>query len=332
MSVNIEPGWINRLNDQYIHVVQRLKTAQASHFSIHLHEFTKGLFQSFKTKSPECKNREILNRISYLADKQIEYYKSCKFSFIEIFFSALRNFFVFGEFHSSAYLAKRKSSELLLKLEEDKPSKNPINRDLFVNLRSKKNRAIVQGNLKLPYFVKKIKNTAKQFRIRKSQFLRNKPLLMKKKMMHDLNRAWSLYDKSAMFITAFWEILLKDIKIQNWEKIKSRPLKFCITLTPIKGKINFFNVAINKKIVFTIREDETKKMIKFSTGVNEGLVGSKGPVSIKLALVEIANSLSQDPNECLATFTAILPLGIKKKISIKPSEALKYLKLISWET
>lgn len=112
MSSNNIPSWQSKLNEAHkeIEEYSELTSNHYPLYSIDLHDIAKGLLEEAQNHGHT--NKQILNKVDTLADRQLKYYKSSKFHVVERFFSSLRNLLTLGTFHSSAYLASKLAKQL----------------------------------------------------------------------------------------------------------------------------------------------------------------------------------------------------------------------------
>ncbi len=109
-------SWVVHLNIEYCKVTNNEKLRLQNPSLIKLNAIAIGLYNADKYKRKECTDEKLLGRIRFLANRQLKYYKSNKFCFIERFFSSLYNLVVIGKFQSSAFLAKKISDKLLAEI------------------------------------------------------------------------------------------------------------------------------------------------------------------------------------------------------------------------
>lgn len=341
MVINNTIPWIDKLNIKYIYVADPVNTIRAkSAASIRLHEIVKGLRLAIKNNHVEYRNEELLKKIHFLSKKQLIYYKSKKFAFVEQFFSALRNLFALGKFHSSAALARNMSGRLLCELKRQKARQMPkptssqiINSSLLEHSKSisamPKQENEPKIDQQLPIDKSKVEEVRDEKIAEKTPELQ-KPLSTKEKIIKEICQLGN--NPGEKFISDVWDNLLKDENIKHWEKISDHQTKYKINFhKPLKGKYKGkykkWKFYIHETIEFVLHERGTKKIMDFSIGKN---VGFKGPLSSMLKGIEVEESID-DPDEHTATFIIDGSILIRGKYPVSTSKALRYLKKIQWK-
>jgi len=342
MNVQAPFPWINHLNLEYHKVSKNHKKIQSKAYSIDLHEITKGFFQAIKKNQKKILDRTTVKRVNFLAQAQLNYYKSKKFSFIEKFFSAFVNLFVLGKFHSSAYLAKKLSDQILSEFKE----KNKLNQladqfhfkipekkmDFIKNkialtraqIKNPENKRQNTQNDELNNEINNIDPQLAEVEIVKDE-IKDQQLFFKEQIINDLKKIWVAEDISVGFMNEIWDVLLKYAHIKSWEKISDNPTKYSLTLSKsLKGKYGFaFNFEIKENLEFIVIEKENIKILDFIIGDKKGMVG---PLGTKLKSL----SFKEELNSCFITFDIKGLFG--GTYPMLANEAVDYIKKVEWTT
>lgn len=269
MTINNDISWTKQLKNEYDQA-KKLEKSKVN-TAIPLDKIVTGLFNAIKEKKIDKTNKKITKQVNFLVDEQLKYYNSSKFGFIEKFFSALRNFFTFGKFSSSAYLAR----QLLERLDAPKSS------------------------------------------------------ALKDKLIKDLKKIWSSDDTCTRLINDFWEVLLKEADLEKTLE-KDNDNKFCITFSkPIKGKYKVINFTIHQSLKFTIREEETKKVIEF-IGDNFDFSVFSATLNIKIKEMVVEKCSNADSGGCQLTFGIEGMSDLIKNRPIPAAKVQKFLNRIKW--
>lgn len=314
--------------------------------SLKLHEIVKGLFD-LKAQKPLTRNKKSLEKIHFLAEHQLNYYKCKKFSFLERFFSSLKNLFVFRQFHSSAYLAEKWSSQLLQEINQTE-LKRVSSEGLFKNIQRKMKREeiILKQDSTKPEEIIPVEKAVDPITSIKEEFINketnpfqdievpknkesdsvqpNKTHTVKEQFLEALNRAWSSQSSGVNFVSEVFKGMLQEADIVKWDKKNSS--NFVIHLRkPLKGSFQIFSFELNKTIEFKILEEGNIKQVIFSTSRNVGL---SGPLGTKLKSVKIEEGPEMATFNIEAPFLVPLPFGSEQVLTAK--KALKELKKFKW--
>lgn len=232
-----------------------------------MEEITKGFFKEVKKKEnnegePSVKvlNTKTLKRIHYLSEKQLNYYKSKKFHFDQ-FFSAVRNLITHGKFHSSAYLAKKKSEELLKQM-PPKPEKTKHHR-------TKEKKAVRKHRLKkeLKKDSTPIKKDHKKTLVTKTEAVASKEHVdksLKETILSDVAKMGVNESESGRNILRLLEVLLKKAEpLPPWDPTVGSK-SFCVYLAkPLQGKVRGITLNIRTPFIFKISQKNDQQVIKF---------------------------------------------------------------------
>lgn len=308
------PLWVEKVNESWSLKVPNEKPV------IHLHEMVIGLFQAIKENNEYSRNRKILNKVNRLADKQLNYYKSSRFGFINEFFSSLHNLLTLGKFHSSAYLAKKISQELLdesMAKEHVKRKKREeavkFKKEEFVEIEEEMIIPKAEPEKKEEEEIQDKSSPESQaqakIEIREDQTLHQQGkdmnlnierkedpiaivepnvLTLKEQLFDSLNQLWEPEDSTYRDLSfKFWELLFKEAEIVRWEKKEINPSKYSIILSkPITGKIDA-KLPFLKEIA--VKVNQKVEFTLSENGNEKGFVfniekdaGLNGPLGMKL--------------------------------------------------
>lgn len=340
----VVPGWINRVNIEHQRAKKTLKNPGKPVQSIHMHKIAKGLFDSIKGNNKYI-TKKLLKKVTILANEQLKYYKSGRFHFIEQFFSALRNLFILGSFHSSAYLSQKFANQLLVKSTEKKqkrlklePPKNQtetpeIPKDITKPLKDQHPVVEVQTktkdliiNTKDEHLVADVQTKNNPI-TKKKQSHKRLENTNKKQLLSDLQNIWKKEanlenDPSSNHVKDLWNILLRKAKISaGLENLGNNSYRFKLA-SPICGSIKVFKFTVNPNIQFKISQNGSKKTIEFVMEKNYGFTGRFGLFEAPLKKVEW--------DAINATFTVEKIFECNYPYPAK--QALEKLQLIQWDT
>lgn len=247
----------------------------------HLDEIAKGLFKTVKENSNKTmvftnENWKIISRVNYLANRQMDHYKSSKFGFVEKFFSSFRNLFSVGKFQSSAYLAKKMSEKVIHEWDETGASDikyqgviPPIPKDEPDNVEGEEN-SIPQDQDNVEF---KQKETIPQ------EQKKIEPETEEIEEAEELTPAQRIEYVNTLE-EVFWNSFLKDAAYEK-NVDPNNPSKYIVTLKrPMEGKLDLnefvdfpkitpdsfrnVNFEIGEKLEYTIKQEGEKKEILFS--------------------------------------------------------------------
>lgn len=331
MTIKNIAKWVDQLTVEYNRATdnkkRRLKNV-TGHPSYHLHKIMLGLAKTIKENNFEEINKSkkeytkkfIVQRINILANKQLYHYKTCKFCFIEQFFSSLRNLVTLGSFHSSAYLAKKMTDPLMNEFKQKGHEKKVFKMVDIQDTPPQEKPAIIEKkeHPKEKIVKKEIDHDVEQVN----------QLSLKEKVFHDIQEFWSTKDLSVEYIDEMWRMLLQKAVIKSYEKDKEDPSLFTIHLnSALKGQYKAFTFHLRDTVKFTLLEDGNKKIMEFDPSKKMGIMG---PIKTKLNKIVLQDTPKENPEGCHSTFCIHGPI-YKGEHTMPAYDALDYLKGIVWE-
>lgn len=321
--------WISKLNTEYAKITDGGKNIKLQgEKSLELHQIAKGLSESIKLNRADQKNSDLLKKVKVLAEHQLNYYKTHKFSFIEQFFSSLRNLFVLGQFHSSAFLIMKMTDRMNV---PQKTSGGQLEESRQKNL--DENSEVSEFSSKMESDLIKTENIEESDQeiiqsdeptlIHPSQSENVLPS-KQKEILDNLMSQWKKITPGALFIHTLLENLLKNGEIKSWEK-KDSDYKIHFT-KPIKGSYKTFNCTILENFEFKVSESDNIKTVHFPSTKNRGL---RGPFGAKLTGIEVIENM-MDPDKSEAVFIVEGAFIFNGNHKVPIQTALKNVKKFNW--